>query len=62
MIERLTEEEIMEVAVNIDDLIGKYFLDIVNDVYFNRIDAKDGWFVEDEDITKIKEELIIYLK
>ena len=58
---RLTNKEIMEVAINLDDLIGKYFLDIVNDVYYNRSDAKDGWFIEDEDITKIKETLKIYL-
>ena len=59
---KLTKEEIKEIAGNLDDIIGKYFLDIVNDVYFNRADAKDGWFVEDEDITKIKETLVIYLK
>ena len=59
---RLTNEEIEEIAGNLDDLIGKYFLDTVNDVYFNRTDAKDGWFIEDEDITKIKETLKIYLK
>jgi len=58
---RLTKEEIEEVAGNLDDIIGKYFLDTVNDVYFNRIDAKDGWFIEDEDIYKIKKELKLYL-
>mgnify|MGYP003625633039 FL=1 len=58
---RLTKEEIEEVAGNLDDIIGKYFLDTVNDVYFNRTDAKDGWFIEDEDIYKIKKELKLYL-
>ena len=58
---RLTKEEIEEVAENLDDIIGKYFFDTVNDVYFNRIDAKDGWFIEDEDIYKIKKELKLYL-
>ena len=58
---RLTNEEIEEIAGNLDDLIGKYFLDTVNDVYFNRTDAKDGWFIEDEDIYKIKKELKLYL-
>tara|TARA_B110000285_G_scaffold30366_2_gene31056 strand:+ start:4802 stop:4981 length:180 start_codon:yes stop_codon:yes gene_type:complete len=58
---RLTKEEIEEIAGNLDDIIGKYFLDTVNDVYFNRIDAKDGWFIEDEDIYKIKKELKLYL-
>ena len=58
---RLTKEEIEEVAGNLDDIIGKYFLDTVNDVYFNRNDAKNGWFIEDEDIYKIKKELKLYL-
>ena len=58
---RLTKEEIEEIAGNLDDIIGKYFLDTVNDVYFNRTDAKDGWFIEDEDIYKIKKELKLYL-
>jgi hypothetical protein len=58
---KLTKEEIEEVAGNLDDIIGKYFLDTVNDVYFNRTDAKDGWFIEDEDIYKIKKELKLYL-
>ena len=58
---RLTKEEIEEVAGNLDDIIGKYFLDTVNDVYFNRTNAKDGWFIEDEDIYKIKKELKLYL-
>ena len=59
---RLTKEEIEEIAGNLDDLIGKYFLDTVNDVYFNRTDAKDGWFIEDEDVNRIKKELKLYLK
>ena len=58
---KLTKEEIEEVAGNLDDIIGNYFLDTVNDVYFNRTDAKDGWFIEDEDIYKIKKELKLYL-
>ena len=58
---KLTKEEIEEIAGNLDDIIGKYFLDTVNDVYFNRTDAKDGWFIEDEDIYKIKKELKLYL-
>jgi len=58
---RLTKEEIEEIAGNLDDIIGKYFLDTVNDVYFNRTDAKNGWFIEDEDIYKIKKELKLYL-
>ena len=58
---KLTKEEIEEIAGNLDDIIGKYFLDTVNDVYFNRNDAKDGWFIEDEDIYKIKKELKLYL-
>ena len=55
---KLTDEEIKEIADRIDDLMWHGFTDVVDDVYRNRAESDDDYEISDEDILKVRKELL----
>lgn len=55
---RLTNEEIKEIADRLDDLMWHGFTDVVDDVYRNRAESDDDYEISDEDIIKVRKELL----
>ena len=55
---RLTNEEIKEIADRLDDLMWHGFTDVVDDVYRNRSESDDDYEISDEDIIKVRKELL----
>ena len=55
---KLTDEEIKEIADRLDDLMWHGFTDVVDDVYRNRAESDDDYEISDEDIIKVRKELL----
>tara|TARA_R110000822_G_scaffold286751_2_gene408053 strand:- start:343 stop:522 length:180 start_codon:yes stop_codon:yes gene_type:complete len=55
---KLTDEEIKEIADRLDDLMWHGFTDVVDDVYRNRSESDDDYEISDEDILKVRKELL----
>ena len=55
---RLTNEEIKEIADRLDDLMWHGFTDVVDDVYRNRAESDDDYEISDDDILKVRKELL----
>jgi hypothetical protein len=55
---KLTDEEIKEIADRLDDLMWHGFTDVVDDVYRNRAESDDDYEISDEDILKVRKELL----
>jgi|TARA_B110000977_G_scaffold75801_1_gene102294 hypothetical protein len=55
---KLTDEEIKEIADRLDDLMWHGFTDVVDDVYRNRAESDDDYEISDDDILKVRKELL----
>ena len=55
---QLTDEEIKEIADRLDDLMWHGFTDVVDDVYRNRSESDDDYEISDDDILKVRKELL----
>jgi|TARA_B110000971_G_scaffold67429_1_gene69190 hypothetical protein len=55
---KLTDEEIKEIADRLDDLMWHGFTDVVDDVYRNRSESDDDYEISDDDILKVRKELL----
>ena len=55
---KLKDEEIKEIADRLDDLMWHGFTDVVDDVYRNRSESDDDYEISDDDILKVRKELL----
>tara|TARA_B110000879_G_C10787554_1_gene361420 strand:- start:133 stop:312 length:180 start_codon:yes stop_codon:yes gene_type:complete len=55
---KLKDEEIKEIADRLDDLMWHGFTDVVDDVYRNRAESDDDYEISDDDILKVRKELL----
>jgi len=57
----LSDEEIVDIADRMDQVMWDNFHDIVTNVYLQRTHTNDDWEICDDDIIRVKNELQKYL-
>ena len=57
----LSDEEIIEIADQMDQVMWDNFHDIITNVYLQRTYTSDDWEISDDDIIRVKNELHKYL-
>jgi len=58
---KLTDEEIKDIAVRMDDLMWEGFTDIVYDVYLQREESFLDAEISDSDVLRVRKELKKYM-
>ena len=52
---RLTKDEILNIALHLEDVISEHFYDAIHDNLEE--EADDNWYISDNDIIKVKKQL-----